>query len=144
VDRLEVIYQGNFETLASRVKDDVRQISPETEMVERVVAIQDPWDFQEMYELLADLCRDYPFDLEKENYYAHMTTGTHVAQICLFLMVEARFFPGRLIQTGPPRGRSAMKTPGEGAIEVIDLDLSKYDRLATDRGLRRGMWLLIS
>ena len=131
VDRLEVIYQGNFGTLASRVKDDVQQISPETEMVERVVTIQDPWDFQEMYELLADLCRDYPFDLEKENYYAHMTTGTHVAQICLFLMVEARFFPGRLIQTGPPRGRSAMKTPGEGAIEVIDLDLSKYDRLAT-------------
>lgn len=131
VDRMELIYQGNFMTLAERVKDDVRQISPETDLVDRVVTIRDPWDFQEMYELLADLCRDYPFDPEKENYFAHMTTGTHVAQICLFLMVEARFMPGRLIQTGPPRGRMAQKHPGSGEVEVIDLDLSKYDKLAT-------------
>ena len=131
VDRMELVYQNNFGTLAERVKDDVRQISPETEVVDRIVTIRDPWDFQEMYELLADLCRDYPFDPARENYYAHMTTGTHVAQICLFLMVEARFLPGRLIQTGPPRGRKAQMHPGSGAVEVIDLDLSKYDRLAT-------------
>ena len=131
VDRMELVYQDNFGTLAERVKDDVRQISPETEVVDQVVKIRDPWDFQEMYELLADLCRDYPFQPEKENYFAHMTTGTHVAQICLFLMVEARFLPGRLIQTGPPRGRKAMKYPGAGEVEVIDLDLSKYDKLAT-------------
>ena len=131
VDRMELIYQGNFGTLAERVKGDVGQVSPETEVVDRVVKIRDPWDFQEMYELLADLCRDYPFDPERENYFAHMTTGTHVAQICLFLMVEARFLPGKLVQTGPPRGRMAQKHPGSGVVEVIDLDLSKYDRLAT-------------
>jgi len=131
VDRLELVYQGNFGTLAERVKDDVRQVSPETEVVDRVVKIRDPWDFQEIYELLADLCRDYPFDPARENYYAHMTTGTHVVQICLFLMVEARFLPGRLVQTGPPRGRKAQRHPGSGEVEVIDLDLSRYDRLAT-------------
>lgn len=131
VDRMELIYQENFGKLAERVKGDLSQISPETTIVDRVVRIQDPWDFQEIYELLADLCRDYPFEPGKENYFAHMTTGTHVAQICLFLMVEARFLPGRLIQTGPPRGRKALKHPGAGEVEVIDLDLSKYDRLAT-------------
>ncbi|MDF1714037.1 MAG: RNA repair transcriptional activator RtcR [Akkermansiaceae bacterium] len=131
VDRIELIQQKNFKTLVKRVKEDIGQVSPETEVVDRVVTMRDPWDFQEIYELLADLCRDYPFDPDRENYFAHMTTGTHVAQICLFLMVEARFLPGKLIQTGPPRGRKAMKHPGAGVVEVIDLDLSKYDRLAT-------------
>lgn len=131
VDRMELVYQANFGKLAERVKEDIRQISPETEVVDRVARIRDPWDFQEIYELLADLCRDYPFEPEKENYFGHMTTGTHVAQICLFLMVEARFLPGKLIQAGPPRGRKALKHPGAGEVEVIDLDLSKYDRLAT-------------
>lgn len=131
VDRLELLYQKNFRTLAGRVRGDVRQVSPETEVVDRVVTMRDPWDFQEMYGLLLGLCRGYPFDPEKENYYAHMTTGTHVAQICLFLVVEARFLPGRLVQTGPPRGRTALKLPGHGVVEVIDLDLSKYDKLAT-------------
>lgn len=131
VDRIELIQQKNFKTLVKRVKEDIGQVSPETEVVDRVVTMRDPWDFQEIYELLADLCREYPFDPERENYFAHMTTGTHVAQICLFLMVEARFLPGKLIQTGPPRGRKAMKHPGAGVVEVIDLDLSKYDRLAT-------------
>jgi transcriptional regulatory protein RtcR len=131
VDRMELIYQENFGKLAEQVKADIRQVSPETEVVDRVVRIRDPWDFQEIYELLADLCREYSFEPDKENYFAHMTTGTHVAQICLFLMVEARFLPGRLVQTGPPRGRKALKHPGAGEVEVIDLDLSKYDRLAT-------------
>ena len=131
MDRLELVYQRNFGTLAGRVKDDVKLVSPETEISERVVTIRDPWDFQEIYELLHDLCRDYPFDSSKENYYAHMTTGTHVVQICLFLMTEARFLPGKLVQTGPPRGRKAKNVPGQGVVEVIDLDLSKYDRLKT-------------
>ncbi|YCM42334.1 RNA repair transcriptional activator RtcR [Verrucomicrobiaceae bacterium 227] len=131
VDRLELLHQKNFGTLAGRVIDDVKQISPETEVVDRVITMRDPWDFQEVYGILHDLCRDYPFDHEKENYFAHMTTGTHVVQICLFLVVEARFLPGKLLQTGPPRGRPAMKAPGQGVVELIDLDLSKYDRLAT-------------
>ncbi|MCW2414627.1 MULTISPECIES: RNA repair transcriptional activator RtcR family protein [unclassified Sphingobium] len=29
----------------------------------------------------------------------HITTGAHVAQICLFLLTEARYLPGRLLQT---------------------------------------------
>ncbi len=131
VDRFELIRQENFSTLAEQVKDDLRQVSPETEIIDRVVEVRDAWDFQEVYEMLHELCRSYPFDQEKENYYAHMTTGTHVIQICLFLMVEARFLPGKILQTGPPRGRKAQKHPGHGEVEVIDLDLSKYDRLKT-------------
>jgi transcriptional regulatory protein RtcR len=68
----------------------------------------------------------YAFDTEREEYWAHITTGTHVAQICLFLLVEARFIPGVLLQTAPPRGRQAQ---GMGSYELIDLDLSRYDAI---------------
>jgi transcriptional regulatory protein RtcR len=57
----------------------------------------------------------------------HITTGTHVAQICLFLLTESRHFPARLIQTSPPK---RMRSLEPGTFKIIDLDLSKYDRLA--------------
>ena len=56
----------------------------------------------------------------------HITTGTHVAQICLFLLTEARWIPARLLQCSPERDRSA-----PGTIKIIDLDLSRYDRIAS-------------
>jgi len=56
----------------------------------------------------------------------HITTGTHVAQICQFLLTESRHIPARLLQTSPPR------SPGQpGHYAIIDLDLSKYDRIAS-------------
>ncbi|XXS97421.1 RNA repair transcriptional activator RtcR family protein [Sorangium sp. So ce363] len=61
--------------------------------------------------------------------FIHITTGTHVAQICLFLLTESRYFPGRLIQTSPPkRDRAELAA---GSFTIIDLDLSKYDRIAS-------------
>jgi transcriptional regulatory protein RtcR len=56
----------------------------------------------------------------------HITTGTHVAQICLFLLVQARLIPGLLLQTAPPRGRQGK---GQASYELIDLDLSRYDAI---------------
>jgi transcriptional regulatory protein RtcR len=70
--------------------------------------------------------RENPFDVEAQDYLIHITTGTHVAQICLFLLTESRYLPGRLLQASPERDRGA---PGE--IKIIDLDLSKYDRIAS-------------
>ena len=57
----------------------------------------------------------------------HVTTGTHVAQICLFLLTETRYLPARLLQTAPPK-RGHANHPG--SYSIIDLDLSKYDQLA--------------
>lgn len=134
VDRFELFFEGQSAELAEQVAADIRQVSPETEVVLRELGIRDPWDFQEVYEALHDLWRSYPFDLAAEDYYAHMTTGTHVAQICLFLLTESRFLPGKILQASPPRGRRMQRDPSYGVIEVIDLDLSKYDRLATRFG----------
>ena len=89
--------------------------------------IADPWDFGEMYAALYDWARGYRFDPAHEQYWAHITTGTHVAQICMFLMVESRFIPGVLLQTAPPK----KQTRGDaGNFTLIDLDLSRYDVLA--------------
>ena len=93
-----------------------------------VLDFADPWDFETVYGGLHDFARAFPFDEENEEYLVHITTGTHVAQICLFLLTESRHFPARLLQTSPGRGEEA-KAPGTFA--VIDLDLSRYDRLAS-------------
>ncbi len=127
VDRFELIHGGLHEGLARYVTSDIAGVSPETEVRPRQLDFKDPWDFEEVYGKLLDFARAFPFDPEAEDYLIHITTGTHVAQICLFLLTEARYLPGRLLQTHPPRG-----APGAvGSWGVIDLDLSRYDSIAT-------------
>jgi len=128
VSRFELIYDPRFTALAKVVSDDIEQVSPDTEVRQVRLAIKDPWDFEEVYGALHDFARAYRFEPEHEEYLVHITTGTHVAQICLFLLTESRAIPGRLVQTGPPSGRNP--TPG-GTRAIIDLDLSRYDRIAS-------------
>ena len=128
IDRFDLLYcGGKFSGLVSQVTQDIASVSPETSVVSHDLPIADPWDFEEVYGSLVDFSKRYPFDPDNEEYWIHITTGSHVAQICLFLMTEARYFPGRLLQTSPPR-RQALGEPGSFAL--IDLDLSKYDQIA--------------
>jgi transcriptional regulatory protein RtcR len=126
VHRLELIHGRRDSLLAKVVRDDISTVSPETKVRLHSMEFSDPWDFEEVYETLFRFARQYPFDTEAEDYLIHITTGTHVAQICLFLLTESRYMPGRLVQCSPVRDRSE-----PGTIKVIDLDLSKYDRLAS-------------
>lgn len=127
ISRLELIHEDSAKPLAQRVCEDIRSVAPETEIRLHAVHFRDAWDFEEVYGALHAFARSYPFDTEHEEYLFHVTTGTHVAQICTFLLTESRHFPGRLIQTAPPN-RHQPGSPGRYAI--IDLDLSKYDRIA--------------
>lgn len=128
VSRFELLFDPKFTALAQVVAADLVQVSPETTVNQVRLPLSDPWDFEEVYGALHDFARSYPFDREHEDYLVHITTGTHVAQICLFLLTESRHLPGRLLQTGPPTKRA----PGPaGARTIIDLDLSRYDRLAS-------------
>ena len=129
VDRLELIHGSMHAGLASYVRQDIASVSPETEVVLRPMDFADAWDFEEVYGKLLDFARAYPFDPEAEDYLVHITTGTHVAQICLFLLTEARYLPARLLQTHPPRMRE--KQGMAGSWGTIDLDLSRYDSIAT-------------
>jgi transcriptional regulatory protein RtcR len=127
VDRFELLYTARHLALAQQLERDLRTASPETEVRLMEMALADPWDFGEVYGALYDWLRAYRFDTEREQYWAHITTGTHVAQICLFLLVESRLLPGVLLQTSPPR-KQGRGNPGSYAL--IDLDLSRYDVLA--------------
>jgi transcriptional regulatory protein RtcR len=128
--RLVLLAERRFARLAKRVGEDVRSVSPTTAVEHVQTHFRDPWDFAEVYGALRSFADAYPFDPEREDYLVHMTTGTYVAQICLFLLVETRRIPGRLIQSSPPRPRKPGEKPSSGEYTLIDLDLSRYDALA--------------
>ena len=127
IDRIELLYSKRYSSLADVLVKDIANVSPDTKVCLVPNEVADPWDFGEMYAAIYDWAKHYPFDPENEEYWVHITTGTHVAQICMFLMVESRQIPGVLLQTSPPR----KQTEGAaGELILIDLDLSRYDSLA--------------
>lgn len=132
IDRLELIHGTDARDigLAERIADDIRQVSPETEVRLHAMALRNAWDFEEVYGALHDFVSGYAFDTEHEDYLVHITTGTHVAQICWFLLTEARYLPARLVQTSPSR-RGSDDDRVTGTHALIDLDLSRYDRIAS-------------
>lgn len=129
VDRLVLLHGTAHRRLAEYVAEDIASVSPETQVDMRVLDFRDPWDFEEVYGKLLDFARAEPFDPDEQDYLLHITTGTHVAQICLFLLTEARYLPGRLLQTQPAKRAEDGGAPGRWSI--IDLDLSRYDSIAT-------------
>ena len=131
LDRIELFYADKYRPLADLVRADIRDRAPHTAVNLVQMELANPWDFSEVYTRLHDWAADYPFDTEKEEYWVHITTGTHVAQICLFLLVESRQIPGLLLQTAPPKNQKRQMTRGDvGTYELIDLDLARYDALA--------------
>jgi transcriptional regulatory protein RtcR len=127
VSRLELLHTPRYQAQAEQLVQDIARVSPDTDVRLVTIDVADPWDFGEMYAALYDWVRRYPFSPEREQYWAHITTGTHVAQICMFLLVESRFIPGVLLQTAPPKKQVA---GDPGSYALIDLDLSRYDVLA--------------
>jgi transcriptional regulatory protein RtcR len=137
IDRIELLAAPHVSGLRDLITADIAAISPETMVRAHAFSCDDPWDFEQVYEGLHGFARAYPFDPDREDYLVHITTGTHVMQICLFLLTEARFIPGRLLQTSPPPLPSGRHhTPGQ--YRVIDLDLSRYDRIATRSHQEQG------
>lgn len=126
VHRFELLHSRKDTALARVIAADIATTSPETEVRLHNLEFADPWDFEQVYEGLFGFARAYPFDTDKEEYLIHITTGTHVAQICLFLLTESQWLPGRLLQNSPERDRSE-----PGPVKIIDLDLSRYDRIAS-------------
>ncbi|MCA9135115.1 MAG: RNA repair transcriptional activator RtcR [Planctomycetales bacterium] len=129
VDRLELLFDRSSTSLAQHVAADIRSISPETTVNEHSLVIDDPWDFEDVYATLYSFARNYRFDTDDEEYLVHITTGSHVSQICMFLLTESRHFPGTLLQTSPSTRQRGQSDPA-GMYRIIDLDLSRYDQLA--------------
>ncbi|MDR2755529.1 MAG: RNA repair transcriptional activator RtcR [Planctomycetaceae bacterium] len=130
VKRLELFYSPEIVELLNRVTADLHQISPELIVSPHAMPFDDPWDFEEVYAKLFDFMKQYRFDLETEEYLFHIKTGTHAWQICYFLLTEARFFPGKLLQSFAPRPNKP-EEKGIGTYHIIDLDTSKYKQIVT-------------
>jgi transcriptional regulatory protein RtcR len=133
VNRFELLADRRYAKLAGQITADIETVSPETNVRQHEIEFNDPWDLEEVYSALHQFAREYRFEPERENYFVHITTGTHVAQICLFLLTESRHLPATLLQTSPPKGRGFRKLEAaqvHGTYQLIDLDLSRYDELA--------------
>lgn len=126
MDRYEILYQHKFKATLDQVVADIKEVSPTTEIVLHPMELEDAWDFEEVFSKMHDFCQAQNFDPEKEEYLINITTGTHVVQICLFLLAESNYLPGKLLQLGVnPRRQDA-----KGFYKIIDLDLQRYDPIA--------------
>src|SRR3954468_15620068 len=139
VDRFELLSAPRAGRLAAHITADIATVSPGTEVRHHTLEFVDPWDFSEVYAKLGDFADGYPWHADREDYYLHITTGTHVAQICLFLLCETRAMPGRLLQSSPVRKSRREPADRAGRLDVIDLELAKYDRLAARFRARQHM-----
>jgi transcriptional regulatory protein RtcR len=124
IDEYHLLYPTKFLRLANRISKDINIISPETEVILHQLDFKDAWDFEEVYTGILDFLEHFDFHKEDDQFLFNITTGTHVAQICIYLLTESRRFPGNLIQTSP------VKLNVAGSYSIIDLDLSKYDKIA--------------
>lgn len=128
VSRIELFCQSRFHSLTDLVIKDVKKVSPSTIIRQKKIEFDNPWDFEEVFSKLFDAMRDYPFKTDTESYFFNITTGTHVQQICSFLLIESHFIPAKLLQLSPPESRDRGVEPG--TYFTIDLDLSRYDIIA--------------
>ena len=57
VDRLELLYERKFKSLADQLAGDIESISPETDVRPHPLVMDDPWDFEEVYGALHDFSK---------------------------------------------------------------------------------------
>jgi transcriptional regulatory protein RtcR len=128
IDRFELLYNdSSHEHLAQSLKHEIVNISPKTEVCLRLIDLSDPWDFESVYHKLLDFTDQYSFS-NNEEYLINTTTGTHVIQICLFLLTESRRIPGKLIQVVP---RNLNDAPNRHkSFRIIDLELDRYNSIS--------------
>ena len=130
IDELHLILNAEFTQLAEQVRADIATVSPETNVVFDIVELKDPWDFEEVYGKFYDYAKKPCFHEETTSYYIHITTGSHVEQICLFLLAESHHLRAKLVQTSPREGHVRHSRDSKGVCNIIDLDLSRDDKLA--------------
>jgi transcriptional regulatory protein RtcR len=126
VARFDLLHTHPDSRALQQVVADIHAVSPGTVVHTHLIELDDPWDFEEVYGAMYDWAERMAFDPRAPGPLVHITTGSHVMQICWFLLTEARHIPGRLLQSAPPRKWAS----GPGSWTLIDLDLSRYDRIA--------------
>lgn len=127
IDEYHLICQPQQREIAKTVVNGIKHFSPKTEVHIDVLNFKDVFDFQTTYlELMKYTCQPC-FHRQDTDYFIHLTTGTHVEQICLFLLTQKHYFNGKLIQTY--QDDKKLNSDPVGHTTIIDLNLSAYDKL---------------
>ena len=89
VSALELLYQRAGTNLVQTVSQDIRTLSPETEVRSHLVDMKDPWDFEEVYAALLDFARTYAFgtSLRMGPGYFPTVLGSGLVLFGLYLVV---------------------------------------------------------
>jgi transcriptional regulatory protein RtcR len=127
-DRAVLLHDPRHSKIAGQLVEDIAEISSTTDTTLQPVLLDAPWDFEPVFQALHAFAASYDWDPDNEDYFFHITTGSHVWQICVFLLTESRHLPVKLLQSSPPPHKERGENPGGWA--VIDLDLSRYDAIA--------------
>jgi transcriptional regulatory protein RtcR len=136
VNRFELLYQPKYQELAQQVQEDINAASPKTKVRLHSWTPADPWDLGVVYPHLHQFTRDYPFQQDNEEYLVHMTAGTGVMKVCLFLLAARRYLPAKLVDSIPPEEDKRFdRVENKRFFRLIDLDLANYERIVV--GLRR-------
>lgn len=153
INRLELWYQpiDHVPRLKDVVAGDIKKLSPKASLNFHAIQFEDPWDFEEVYLKLYDFAKSYPWNLDQEEYFLHITTGTHVMQVCYFALAEAHIIPAKLIQTGEDislkekmkklrgakqKAKAVHEDPltwdrSKGVLQIIDLRSERYTKIAS-------------
>lgn len=127
-----LIHHPDDVELAERIERDVLEKKPELKVLRQEINFKDPWDFESVYGSLLSFSKTLKLDFEHEELLVHITTGTHVQQICMFLLTERGYLPGSLIQTVPLAGKESDPI---GRHLVVDLNLDNYKSLRSGQVL---------
>lgn len=122
VDELLLIHEPKHKNIAEQVRVDALEMARvagnDFQVILKEVDFA-PFDLLSTYLMMEDLRKEITFAPE-DTHLLSISTGTHIMQICCFLMVESKRWPGYLVQC----------SRGEGVttnLKIIDLDLSQHD-----------------
>ncbi len=127
-----------FMGVCAKVIADLREVSPETEVVVHPLPPDADADIEDIFGALYEVACALPLDPETDDILVHITNGMYQQQISMFLLAEARVLPGRVVITHDPA--RAKRDP----IRLLELDLARFDQLAAraERRQRDGVTFL--
>jgi transcriptional regulatory protein RtcR len=123
VARLDLLHQPEHERLAKLVAADVRQVSPETEVVLHPLKIEDPWAFEKRT-ARSMTSRALPLR-PRSRRVPDPHHDRHARGPDLPLP-----FGGVAALAGAPAQTSPQQPPWGPGLAIIDLDLARYDKIA--------------
>lgn len=132
VDEYHLIYNCGFKELAEEVQARIERESVATNVILDEIALNDPWNFDEVSQKFFDYVKRPCFHRDNTEYLVHINTGTNVERICLFWLVYANYIKAKLIQSAPSDGfgQSHSDNP-KGLLKIIDMGLTSNTALAS-------------